>query len=499
MNRSRICLTLTESTLEADLNILNKYRKYIDIVELRADFLESDERLYVRRFPKLAGLPCVLTYRRQIDGGNFVEGEAARTILFARALAFAESDKSKNFQYVDFEEDFYVPSLQDAALAFGTKIIRSVHDMEKPIYDIKGRLESLRKTGYEIPKIAFMPHSLADVQHLFEEANKLDDDNHILIAMGPLGVPSRILATRLKNYLTYSSPVESNSNLANLNHLDPINMQNLYHFDSIDSSTKIFGITGWPLTATSSPALHNQGYHRKNINAVYIPIKSEKFVEALSFADALGIQGMSVTIPHKEAVLQNVMNIDQEVQEIGASNTVVKENGEWYAHNTDSAGFTRALLEFTGLKSLAHKKVAIIGAGGAAKAVAYAVKKLHGNACVFNRTVSRARELAEQFGFKYAPLSNDSYMMLRKYSSIIIQTTSKGMNSKLPATEENDPLYFYSFSGKEMLIDIVYVPSVTPVMARAAEAGCRVCNGYSMLKYQGYDQFKYFTGVSIED
>lgn len=94
MERAKMCLTLTGKTLLEDVEILEKYRKYIDMVELRGDFLLEDERLCIRRFPRMAGLPCILTLRRQIDGGNFVEGEAARTLLFARALSFADEDKS---------------------------------------------------------------------------------------------------------------------------------------------------------------------------------------------------------------------------------------------------------------------------------------------------------------------------------------------------------------------------------------------------------------------
>ena len=85
--------------------------------------------------------------------------------------------------------------------------------------------------------------------------------------------------------------------------------------------------------------------------------------------------------------------------------------------------------------------------------------------------------------------------MLDKYCDVIIQTTSKGMGASLPATEENDPLYFYDFKGTESVYDIVYHPEVTPIMHRAAAAGCKVSNGYSMLQYQAYRQFKYFTGV----
>ena len=94
--------------------------------------------------------------------------------------------------------------------------------------------------------------------------------------------------------------------------------------------------------------------------------------------------------------------------------------------------------------------------------------------------------------------SNFVYYMLKKYSDIIIQTTSKGMYSTEESNSENDPIFFYEFTGKEMLFDIVYVPAVTPVMARAESAGCKVINGFNMLKYQGYEQFELYTGVEYD-
>ncbi|MBS7242207.1 type I 3-dehydroquinate dehydratase [Treponema sp.] len=494
MERPKICLTLTGTTIRENLETLDKYRDKIDMAELRVDYLNTDERLYVRRFPSLIDVPCILTIRRQIDGGKFVEGEAARTVLFARALSFADEDKTRNFAYVDFEEDFHIPSLEDATLAFDTKVIRSFHDMHNPVSDIIGRLKKMTTSGFEIPKIAFMPHSLDDVTNLFREASKLRDNNHILLAMGPMGIPSRILGAKLKNFLTYTSSPESIGNTANIAHLDAVKLNELYRMKTINENTKIFGITGWPLTGTSSPELHNAGYTRHNMNSVYIPFPAENFDQAMSFAETVGVQGFSITVPHKEAVLEKANFISPEVLDIGASNTMVLKDDKWSCYNTDADGFARSLLEFTELKNLKHKKVAIIGAGGAAKAIAYAVYKAGGKACVFNRTLGKAKALAEKYDFEYGPLSAEGGKLLRKYSDIIIQTTSKGMHCKESSNAENDPLFFYEFSGKEILFDIIYMPEVTPVMARAKAAGCHVCNGYYMLRYQGYKQFELFTG-----
>lgn len=498
MARPLVCLCLTGKTLEEDLSIVEKYRDYLDVVELRVDFLEQDERLKIRDFPEMAKVPVILTIRRQIDGGQYVEGEASRTMLFARALSFANSDSTKNFAYVDFEEDYHVPSLEDAAMAFGTKIIRSFHDMENPVTDIVKKFNSMRKTGFEIPKIAFMPHSLKDVLAVFKQAESLKNSQQILCAMGPLGLPTRLLSEKLNSFLTYTSPSELLGNLLEIGHTDPFTLNNVYRYRKINENTKIFGITGFPLKVTSSPELHNSNFENSNMNAVYIPFKSESIDDAMDFAKQLNIKGFSVTIPHKETVIPLLREIDSEAEEIGACNTVINFNGTWKGYNTDCIGFEKALLEFSKLKNLKHKKVAIIGAGGASRAICYEIKKLGGKACVFNRTLAKARLVAEKYGFEYATLGPENLEKLRKYSDIIVQTTSKGMGATEQSNMDNDPIWFYDFNGKELVYDIVYSPDVTPIMARADAAGCSVCNGFTMLKYQGDAQFELFKKVYNE-
>ncbi|WP_294427455.1 type I 3-dehydroquinate dehydratase [uncultured Treponema sp.] len=492
MSKPLICLCLTADTIEKDLALVDKYRPYIDLVELRVDLLEDDERLNIRDFPALAKIPCILTIRRTVDGGKFSEGEAARSMLFARALAYASEDSKKNFAYVDFEEDFHISSLQDAAMAYGTKIIRSFHDMKNPIENFAEKLRSMQSSRFEIPKIAFMPHTLDDVTKMYKEMQKFKNSEQIVVAMGQLGLPSRILAQKFHSYLSYTSPADPDLLLSDIGQIDPQTLEETYNFHAINDETKIFGITGWPLKYTSSPKLHNAGFKQEGMNAVYIPFRAEKATEAFEFAHELGIKGFSVTIPHKEEIIKNLFTVEKKVDEIGACNTVINESGVWLGYNTDCIGFTKAVLEFTGEKNLKKKHVAIIGAGGAAKAIAYAVKKLGGKACIFNRTIAKARVLGKKYGFEYAPLGPESITTLKKYKDIIIQTTSKGMGSTEPSNEKNDPLWFYDFAGTEMIYDIVYEPEVTPIMARAKKAGCKVNNGYTMLKYQADEQFKLF-------
>ncbi len=321
MGTPLICMTLTGRSIEEDINLVHKYEKYCDLVELRADYLKEDEQLLVRKFPALINKPCILTIRRNSDGGLWTGSEFSRTNLFGRALAFADPDKKRNFAYVDFEEDYHIPSIQDAAMAFGVRIIRSCHNMTEPITNLRKRCDSMRKTGYEIPKIAFMPKSLSDVVNLFHESAHMDGYDHILCAMGAEGFPSRILSALSGSYLTYTSPQETIANTNTIGHIDPVTINELYNFRSLTKNTKLFGIAGWPLVKTSSPEIHNSGYRNHNMDAVYIPVRSQLISEALNFAEQLDLKGMSVTIPFKESVMFYLHELSPEVMQIGACNS----------------------------------------------------------------------------------------------------------------------------------------------------------------------------------
>ncbi len=518
MQRPKICLCLTGKTLDEDLAILNKYRSWIDIAELRVDYLTSDERLFVRRFPELAGIPCILTIRRRIDGGQYYEGEASRTTLFARALAFADQDARKNFAYIDLESDFHVPSLQDAALAFNTRVIRSYHNMNAPVRNLAEMIDSMRTTGYEIPKVACMARSLSDVTQIFAQAKAMDDADRIITVMGPFGLPSRILSAKLGSCITYTTASEQLENMKAIGHIDPVTLQETYNFHAIDANTELYGITGYPLEVTDSPAIHNKGYREHGMNAVYVPFRAQRIEEAIDFANVVGVKGMSVTIPFKEKILPDMQQLSAEVGEIGACNTAIKRFDEWIGYNTDAIGLKQALCDFLGTNTLVRRKVAIIGAGGAARAAAYVVKQLRGKACIFNRTLPKAKKLAEHYGFKYAELGPENNDLLETYSDLIIQTTSVGMGAvrkeakaeddvynsmfdvaRDPAADaDRDPLYFYAFKGHECVYDVIYKPERTPMLERAEEAGCHVENGFSMLRNQAYRQFSLFTGVEYE-
>jgi 3-dehydroquinate dehydratase/shikimate dehydrogenase len=487
---AKICLCLTAKTLAGDLEILDRYRKYIDIAELRVDCLEPNERLLIRRFPEMAGLPVILTIRRSIDGGQYVGGEGARIALLAKGLAYADVDRRRNFAYVDLEDDLNVPSFEEAARAFGTRIIRSWHNLDGVDDDLAEKLKRPRRTGDELLKAAIMPRSLDDLIRVYKAAKETGDIEKILVCMGEYGVNSRILAEHLGSWMSYTSAKTENGILPGAKgQTDPVELSELYRFKEINVNTRIFAVSGYPLNLSGSPRFFNNAFRSEQSNEVYLPIPADSIGSLVQFAEEIGIAGVSITVPYKEQILPFLAHKSKEVSSIGACNTIVAGPDGWTGYNTDAAGFSDSLLAFLGKKNLRGSKITIVGAGGAARAVAWEVHRLKGKALILNRTITKARALAEKYRFAWADFQGRGTGRIEKYSNIIIQTTSVGM---APNTGE-DPLSFYKFSGKEVLMDIIYKPEKTLCLKRAEEAGCRTLGGMDMLLRQARYQYTYFT------
>ncbi|MDR1230994.1 MAG: type I 3-dehydroquinate dehydratase [Spirochaetaceae bacterium] len=503
---AKICLCLTGRTLRQNLQVLEKYRGYVDIAELRVDCLDMAERLVIRPFPEQANIPVILTIRRKEDGGNWGEGESARIVLLAKALAFAQTDKRCNFAYVDLEEDVSVPGIEEAARAFGTRIIRSFHNVRGTDADLTAKIRNLRRVGDEIAKVSVMPNDLRDVLRLWQAAKDLQNIEKILISMGPLGTCTRILANRIGSYLTFTSVKdEAGFPLAAPGQIDPKELVERYRFRSIDDSTDILGITGYPLTTTDSPRLHNEMYARDSVNAVYLPFpapvaEASAVEDFLALANEIGLRGASVTIPFKEKILPHLAFADPETARIGACNTIVRHAEGWRGYNTDAEGFSSSLLAFiygteVGIsekqqakRTLRGKKVTVIGAGGAARAIVAEVYRLNGKALILNRTGPAAKKLASRYNFRWGVLDESGAKDMAKCNDIIIQTTSAGMGNDT----DGDPFPLYLFTGREIVYDIIYKPERTHFLRRAEKAGCKTMNGYDMLVRQAIGQHRLF-------
>ncbi|QJA05321.1 shikimate dehydrogenase [Thermosulfurimonas marina] len=247
---------------------------------------------------------------------------------------------------------------------------------------------------------------------------------------------------------------------------------------------RVLGVLGYPVAHSLSPAMHNAALRALGIPAVYgaFEVPPDLLPQAMVGVRALGIGGLSVTIPHKETVMLYLEEIDPVARKIGAVNTVVNREGRLWGTNTDWIGVKRSLEE-AGL-NLRGRRAAVVGAGGAARAVVFALREAGAEVEVYNRTLERAQALVQSLGGRAFPLSEIS----QASGEVIIQTTSVGLKSwESPVPKE----VFHNFRAA---MDLVYVPLRTRFLAEAEAAGCLTIDGLKMLVYQGAEQFRLFTG-----
>lgn len=489
----KICLCLTGSTLAQNLAVLEKYRDMVDMVELRADYLDPGELFHVRAFPEKAGLPSILTVRRRSDGGKFDLGEGVRLVIFAKGLAFADSEQRKNFSYVDIEYDFHIPSIQEAARTFGTRIIRSKHCMNGMPDDIDRVWRDLSARPYEIPKLAVAARGLHDVDSVFRLFEGGDGrSERVVVSMGEYGFCTRVLAERLGSMLVYASASGSGLDPAAPGQLEPSKLLGTYRARELSPDWNLYGILGGPAVIHSlSPRIHNAGFTRLGLRSLYLPFPADDVEPFLSLANRLDVRGFSITVPYKEKMLNYLTSRSAEVEAIGACNTAIRDGAGWIGYNTDAYGFSADVRRFLGVESLKGVKTTIVGAGGAAKAVAYVLNALGAQACVINRNMSKAKHLADAYGFEWSGMTERAANLMDRYNDLIVQTTSVG----LEGGQAGDPIEWYEFSGHEALYETIYSPPETQVMHRARTAGCRVSNGLGMLQAQAEAQFSLFSGM----
>jgi 3-dehydroquinate dehydratase / shikimate dehydrogenase len=479
---SRICLCLTEPSLAGAAALLDGHRGLFDLAELRADYLEPGELAGLGAFAAARAEQLVLTVRREREGGRWRGSEADRAAVLARALG------GGGFRYVDLEHDFDPPGLRGGLT--GARVIRSMHDFGGVPEGLGGILRTLGRDG-EIPKLAVMPGGCADLARLLEEVCRQRaperQRERIVLAMGEVGFPTRVLAARLGSYLTYCS---AESGLAAPGQVTPGLLRELYRFPALSASSRVLGVIGNPIAHSASPRIHNAGLAALGLDAVYLPFLVDDVGQFLRVAGLLDVQGVSVTIPHKAAVIPHLARTDPSVDAIGACNTLVREGDGWYGTNTDGAGFL-APLGRIGFRLGTSTRATVIGAGGAARAVTHALREAGAEVLVLNRSVDRARRLVAELGGVAGPLGAEGARLLSGYADLVVQTTSCGMTPD----EACDPIPEYRFNGAELVYELVYRPEVTPLVGRAREAGCRWIGGMEMLLEQAYEQFRLFTGA----
>lgn len=428
------------------------------------------------------GLPVILTVRRKQEGGHFAGDERDRIALLKK-LAPA------GFSWLDLEHDLDAPDLDKLFVSGGGRIIRSLHDHDGVPQDLVDLVNRLARGPTEIPKAAVTPKSSADFLRLLQAFDSLEGTEKVLLGMGDFGFATRVLAPRLGSLFCYSSPP---SGAAAPGHTDPATLDELYRYRRISASTQVFGVIGNPVMHSLSPRIHNAGFAELGLDAVYLPFLVDDLGPFLKAAEILSVRGLSVTVPHKESIIRALHTQDPLVSTIGACNTVSRgAHGEWIGTNTDADGFLAPLRAALGGSAITRNLGAtVIGAGGAARSVVSALSSGGARVLILNRTREKAATLAAAFGARAAGLDAQGAALMEGHRDLIVQTTSAGMS---PRTAE-DPFPECTFTGREIVYELIYAPPTTAFLSRAFQAGCRVIRGKQMLLAQALAQFKIFTG-----
>lgn len=274
-------------------------------------------------------------------------------------------------------------------------------------------------------------------------------------------------------------------------------MASLTH--ALTAHTRLVGIIGWPVKHSLSPSMHNAAFAARGMDWAYVPLPvSPKWVkEAVLGLRALGFRGANVTVPHKEQVIPFLDHLTPEAQAIGAVNTiVVEEDGRIWGTNTDADGFLNDLLAHD--VQVEGEPVLVLGAGGAARAVVYALARAGARVTIANRTLGRAVELARQIhmvlpgaSFRVVEFSAESLTREAEAHTILVNATSVGM---WPDVEASPWPSGAGFGRIKVVYDLVYRPRLTRLLRDAQAWGCRVIDGLGMLVRQGAESWRLWTG-----
>lgn len=453
-----------------------------DMAECRLDYLDKCDRATLRALLKDRPLPVIVTCRPRRQGGRFAGDEPDRLGILLAAAKFGAD-------YVDVEAD--VPESQRPK----RRVILSHHDFDGRPGDLEAIVARLEAAPAEVCKIAFAasgPEDAIAACRILHSARKPT----IALAMGEAGAASRILAGKFGAFGTFASLARGAESAPG--QLTIEEMKRLYRWDSVGPGTAVYGVIGCPVAHSMSPAIHNAAFAAVGIDAVYVPLRIEpgaesfnRLMEAVGASPWADFRGFSVTIPHKQNALARVGEaaVDALSGRIGAINTIrLEPDGAARGWNTDYAAAMDALAAGMGIarEDLAGRKVAVIGAGGAARAIVAALTHYRADVTIYNRTFPRAEALAGEFGADARPLEAVAELS----AEIAVNCTSIGMHPDVEST----PLPAGALRRVDVVFDTVYNPAETRLLREAAGAGRACVSGLEMFVNQACMQFEIWTG-----
>jgi 3-dehydroquinate dehydratase/shikimate dehydrogenase len=445
-------------------------------IELRLDWLRDDAeitRFLARlRAAKKNRATLIATCRRRPAGGLY-RGTVAKQLLH-----LAEAIRAGCAWYdLDIETSSACPPELLKVMLGNAHRIASVHYFRRSPSDYQAVISRLSNSGADVIKIAAQCDSFAQTAKLLSLTRS--HRNVVAIPMGELSSPTRILALRGRNGFGYA-PI-STSTAPGQTSLPTL--KNLYRADRLNAKTQIYGVIGDPIGHSLSPHLHNAGFQARRLNAVFLPFLVPDLRDFLGAVAPFKISGFAVTIPHKQSIIRHLDDCDPVAAAIGAVNTVVvRGNGKLYGYNTDYVGVLRALERRMPLRG---SRVLIFGAGGSARAVAFALARAGSIVCVCARRPKQAAALARDVGGESIPRAR----LRTEFFDAIVNTTPVGMHPRV----SESPLEARELNC-HLLFDLIYRPRVTKLMQLAASRGIETVSGLDMFIAQGTAQWEIWMG-----
>lgn len=491
-NSVRVCAVITEETIDAARAAIKRAASIADMIEVRLDYLidfdfgdhegasEGAPLQTVRTIVRDSSVPVIITFRSASEGGRRQVDDDVRLRLLAAATEFA---------YCDVEAASYE---QLRRLSPDTsRLIPSYHDFSGTPADLDAIYDRVTSLPGAVHKIVTYAHNVTDSLAIFKllKRARIDDRKLIALAMGEAGLITRVLGPAFGSFLTYGSLGSGKESAPGQLSCDEL--INLYRVRGISRSTLITGIVGSPVGHSASPAMHNRAFAECGLDYVYLPFEVkdlalffDQFVRKATREIDWNLAGLSVTIPHKREVVSLLDEINETAAKTGAVNTVVMKDDRLFGYNTDVQG---AMEPLERVQPLAGAQCAVIGAGGAARAVIYGLLERGARVQVFARSPEKARELVDSFGVSVSTIES----LESSDAEIVINTTPIGMRGH---SEGTSPVTKDSLRGRRVAYDLVYNPMETRFLTDAREEGCILIGGLDMLVAQAALQFELWTG-----
>ncbi|MBX3363782.1 MAG: type I 3-dehydroquinate dehydratase [Phycisphaeraceae bacterium] len=501
-----------------------------DLVEFRFDTMlhGEDDIPEAVRIVQEVPLPCIATCRLASEGGAYDGPESLRRALYEALCACQCPPRCLDIEYAAFAADPAWRAFADASFAAGdSSILLSTHDFRSRPADLSRRLLAMRDDACRVIKVAFMARSLRDNLELFDMLRDRDRAT-IALAMGESGLMSRVLAPKFGGFLTFASLRPTSITAPGQPTLAELLGQ--YRFRSITPKTRVYGVIGWPVAHSLSPAVHNAGFEAAGINAVYLPMPvladdadaegSYLSLKAtlLAFIEHphLDFAGASITLPHKVNLVRLAREqgwaVDPAADALGAANTLVVERpgGRVRVLNTDAPAIADTLAHAVG--PLDGCAVTILGAGGVGRAAAYACASRGARVTIANRELAKAHRLVDDIR-THVPGELQAVPLDAAQSvpaEIIINATSLGMTGGPDANASPIDLASAPWVRGELsrgnghkdgqksgtvVFDTVYRPLLTPILHQARTLGLTTIDGAVMFVRQAVLQFQCWTGL----